>query len=149
MDPRQELARAVSRRVFLRRSGMGIGGLALASLLNGDLSPLARASGSGRLRAKRVIFLFMFGGPSHVELFDPKPKLKELQGKELPASVRGNERFSANTQRQDRLLLVGSPFGFRRHGKAGVELSELLPHTGTIVDDLALVRSARTDSINH
>ena len=100
-------------------------------------------------KAKRVIFLFMFGGPSHVELFDPKPKLTELQGQELPLSVRGQERFSTNTNRQDKLLLVGSPFGFARHGKSGMELSELLPHTGSLADDIALVRSVRTDSVNH
>src|SRR6266852_1135112 len=148
MDPQEEIGLAVSRRTFLKRSGLGIGGLALGSLLKGDLFG-ARPSLHFAPRAKRVIFLFMFGGPSHVELFDPKPKLKELQGQELPPSVRGKERFSANTNRQDKLLLVGSPFGFRRHGKAGVELSELLPQTGGIVDDIALIRGVQTDSVNH
>jgi hypothetical protein len=91
----------------------------------------------------------MSGGPSHVDLFDPKPKLKELQGQDLPASLRAGERFSANTLRQDKLPLVCAPFGFARHGKAGTELSELLPHTGQIVDDIAVVRGMQTDSINH
>jgi hypothetical protein len=157
MDLHDELSRAVTRRTFLGRSTAGIGGLALASLLNGNLfgagGKLATQGALPKLhfapRARRVIFLFMSGGPSHVDLFDPKPKLKELQGRDIPKSVRGNQRLSTNTIRQERLPLVGAPFGFTRHGKAGVELSELLPHTGKIVDDIAIVRSLHTDSINH
>jgi hypothetical protein len=157
MDPRQEFSREMTRRTFLRHSGVGIGGLALASLLNGNLfgagssRPTSGAIPSLHVapRARRVIFLFMSGGPSHLELFDPKPKLRQLQGQDLPESFRKGERFSANTLRQDRLLLVPSPFGFQRRGKAGVEISELLPHTGTIVDDVAIVRGMQTDSVNH
>jgi hypothetical protein len=100
-------------------------------------------------RARRVIFLFMSGGPSHIDLFDPKPKLTALQGRELPESFKKGERFSANALRQEKLLLAGSPFGFVRRGRAGVELTELLPHTGGIVDDIALVRGVQTDSVNH
>ena len=91
----------------------------------------------------------MSGGPSHIELFDPKPRLQELQGKELPHSLLADQRLSANTLRQDKLLMVGSPFDFTRYGKAGVEMSELLPHTGQIVDDIAIVRGMQTDSVNH
>jgi hypothetical protein len=140
--------RAITRRTFLGRSAAGIGGLALASLLNGGLS--AAPSGPHFApRARRVIFLFMFGGPSHIDLFDPKPRLHQLAGEELPSSVRGNERLSANTAHQDRLLLAPSPFAFARHGRCGAAVSELLPHTASIVDDLAIVRSVQTDSINH
>jgi hypothetical protein len=157
MDPRQEISRAITRRTFLRGSGVGIGGLALASLLNGELfGAVAGPATQGALprlhfapRARRVIFLFMSGGPSHLELFDPKPQLRKLQGQDLPESFKKGERFSANTLRQSQLPLVGSPFGFRRCGKAGTEISELLPHTGRIVDDIALVRSVQTDSVNH
>jgi hypothetical protein len=150
VDVPTEVSRAITRRTFLGRSASGIGSLALASLLNGDLFG-ARALPAPHLapRARRVIFLFMFGGPSHLDLFDPKPRLRSLEGEELPKSLRQGERFSANALRMDRLLLVGSPFRFTRHGKAGVELSELLPHTGQVVDDIALVRGVQTDHVNH
>jgi hypothetical protein len=148
---------SIARRTFLGNSLLGLGGLALASLLNGNVFAAdPRRASTGALpalhfapRARRVIFLFMSGGPSHLELFDPKPKLKELQGQDIPASVRGTQRLSANTANQADLPLVGSPFGFQRCGRAGVEISELLPHTASIVDDIALVRSLSTDSINH
>jgi hypothetical protein len=157
MNPLQEMSRNLTRRTFLARSGVGIGGLALAALLNGNLCAAApRPATHGALpslhfapRARRVIFLFMSGGPSHIDLFDPKPKLQELAGRDLPASLTKGQRLSANTLRQDRLPLVGSPFRFARHGKAGVLLSELLPHTAAIVDDLAIVRGVQTDSVNH
>src|SRR5919204_2039432 len=148
---RQEL----TRRAFLGRSAAGLGSLALASLLRGDLfgAPGGTPGALPRLhfapRAKRVIWLFMSGGPSHVDLFDPKPKLNALQGRELPTSVRGQERFSANTARMDKLLIAGSPFRFARHGSSGAELSELLPHTAQVADDIAIVRGMQTDSINH
>jgi hypothetical protein len=100
-------------------------------------------------KARRIIFLFMSGGPSHIDLFDPKPRLRELQGQELPPSVRGDQRFSANTTRQGNFPLVGSPFEFARQGRAGAEISDLLPCTAEMVDDIAIVRSMRTDSVNH
>jgi hypothetical protein len=155
MDLHQEISRAITRRTFLGRSTAGIGGLALASLLNGNLfAGLTRGATALPAphftpRAKRVIFLFMSGGPSHLDLFDPKPRLRQWQGQELPPSVRGGQRLSANTANQDRLLLVGSPFAFARYGGASAEVSELLPHTAQVVDDIAIVRSVHTDSINH
>jgi hypothetical protein len=154
----------LSRRAFLGRSMTGIGSLALASLLNGDIWKSQAGAQGGidgsslgsrpspltpRPSAKRVIFLFMSGGPSHIDLFDPKPVLRAKHGQELPASVRGDQRFSANTQRQGRMPLVGSPFSFARQGRTGVEISELLPETSKIVDDIAIVRGMQTDSINH
>src|SRR5262245_17647112 len=101
MDLYHPIDRALTRRTFLSRSMTGLGSLALASLLNGNIFARgANATVPGALpalhfapRAKRVIFLFMFGGPSHIELFDPKPRLHELQGQELPPLVRGNQRF--------------------------------------------------------
>jgi hypothetical protein len=156
MDPELAFRRAITRRTFLGRSASGLGGLALASLLNGNLFAGPKPAAGGALpslhfapTARRVIYLFMSGGPSHIDLFDPKPKLRELQGKELPASVRGDQRFSANTVRQGTLPMVGPAFGFARQGKAGAVLSELLPHTGQVVDDMTIVRSTHTDSINH
>lgn len=145
MNPWHGPGNALARRVFLGRSLAGIGGLVLHSLLG------AEATGAAPIkpRARRVIFLFMSGGPSHVDLFDPKPQLQKRAGQELPDSVRGGQRLSANTANQDKLLLVGSPYQFSRHGRAGIEISELLPGTAKIVDDIALVRTVQTDSINH
>jgi hypothetical protein len=148
MGPHEEMQKAITRRAFLGRSAAGIGGLALASLLNGGLAAAAPRPHFAP-RARRVIFLFMFGGPSHVDLFDPKPRLQQLQGQDLPLSVRGGQRLSANTSAQERLPLAASPFRFARFGRVGADVSELLPHTASIVDDLAIVRSVQTDSINH
>src|SRR5262245_2728067 len=147
MDPRLKTSRAITRRAFLGRSVTGIGGLALASLLNGGLSGAALPQFAPK--ARRMIFLFMSGGPSHIDLFDPKPLLTKRQGEDLPRSLREGQRFSANTLRQDRLPMVGPLFRFSRHGGSGAELSELLPHTAKIADHLAIVRSVHTDSINH
>src|SRR5579884_411417 len=120
----REVRQALTRRAFLGRSAAGIGGIALASLLQGGLRA-AGPSATGAVatphvapRARRVIFLFMSGGPSHIDLFDPKPKLRAMQGQELPPSVRGQERFSANTVRQGSMPLVGSAFGFVRQGRS-------------------------------
>src|SRR5262249_22803462 len=105
MDPRQELDRALTRRTFLARSGISLGGLGLASLLGGDLCAGPRLPHFAP-KAKRVIYLFMSGGPSHLDLFDPKPKLTQLQGKELPESLRKGQKVTAATARQGSLPLV-------------------------------------------
>ncbi len=155
----EDLNALASRRAFLARSSTGLGALALGSLLNGKLSaaqPRATAKNTGIIKtlhfapkAKRVIYLFMSGAPSHMDLFDPKPKLKELTNTELPASVRMGQRITGMTSGQKQLLCVGSPFEFKRHGKCGMELSELLPNIGTIADDICLIRSMHTEPINH
>lgn len=151
-----EIAKNLNRRAFLTRAAGGIGTVALASLLqpkalanpaSGIVSALAAPHIAPR--AKRVIYLFQSGAPSHIDLFDPKPKLKELTGSELPKSVRGNQRITGMTSGQKQLLVVGSPFEFIPRGKCGMELSEILPHIGSVADDLCLVRSVNTDPINH
>ena len=154
----------MGRRAFLTRSTTSLGLAALATMLKGTVAGQAAdaASASDGLttrgalqtlhfapRAKRVIYLFMSGAPSHIDLFDPKPKLVDLTGSELPATIRMGQRITGMTSGQKQLLVVGSPFKFERHGRSGVELSELLPHTGKIVDDIALIRSMTTDPINH
>ena len=134
------------RREFLRRSGVGFGALALADLLR------AEDAGTGThfpATAKRVIFLFQAGGPSQLDLFDPKPMLVEKHGEELPASVRGEQRLTGMSGAQASLPLVGSPFAFGRHGDGGATVSELLPHTAAIADELCFVKSLHTDAINH
>src|SRR6266567_2123995 len=152
-----EFARIMNRRTFLARSTTGLGAIALDSLLNDKLMAAdAKSSLHGALRsldfapkAKRVIYLFMSGAPSHIDLFDYKPKLKELTNTELPASVRMGQRITGMTSGQKQLLCVGSPFAFRKYGRSGLELSELLPHIGGVADEICLIRSMFTEPINH
>jgi hypothetical protein len=153
----EEAAKIMNRRAFLARSTTGLGAMAVASLLNEKLFAAGvNPSLHGALKsldfapkAKRVIYLFMSGAPSHIDLFDNKPKLKELTNTELPASVRMGQRITGMTSGQKQLLCVGSPFEFKTFGNCGMELSELLPHTSKIVDDIALIRSMYTEPINH
>lgn len=151
------------RRAFLARSSTGLGSLALASLLASRNRLRAAASeiraaksGAGILsdvhhpaKAKRVIYLFMSGAPSHIDLFDPKPKLKDLTNTELPSSVRMGQRITGMTSGQKQLLCVGSPFEFKRYGQSGMEFSELLPNIAGLADDICLIRSMFTEPINH
>jgi hypothetical protein len=157
MDRDPERRRSLTRRAFLGGSCFGLGQVALASLLRGDLFAAGPApAGGGALpsrhvppKARRVIFLFMSGGPSHVDLFDPKPRLQEARGGDLPRSVLGSHRLPANTANQGALPLAGPVSGFVRCGRGRTELSDLLPCTGRIVDDIALIRSMQTDSVVH
>ncbi|MEO6183004.1 MAG: DUF1501 domain-containing protein [Verrucomicrobiota bacterium] len=146
----------MTRRHFFGRAGTGIGSLALASLLNQNVFAGEAKQSIGAMKtlhlapkARRVIYLFMSGGPSHIDLFDHKPKLNDLTGTELPTSIRGTQRITGMTSGQKQLLCVGSPFAFARHGKCGAEISELLPYTAKVADDIAIVRSMFTEPINH
>lgn len=141
-----DTALTMSRRQFCGCSAAGIGTAALASLLN---SQLQAASTEPAPRAKRIIYLFMHGGPSQMDLFDEKPELKKLQGTELPASVRMNQRLTGMTSNQKSLPVASSVFSFARHGKSGASLSELLPHLGEVADDLCFIKSMHTEAINH
>ena len=143
----------LNRRAFLSRFGLGLGGMALATLLN-PARGLAKESGlltapHFPAKAKRVIFLFMAGGPSQLETFDYKPLLNERQGQQLPDSIRMGQRLTGMSGNQASLPLAGSIFKFQQHGKCGAWVSELLPHTSKIVDDLCFVRSMYTEAINH
>jgi hypothetical protein len=153
-----DINRAMTRRQFFGRSARGIGTVALASLLNPQLlanvnDPLRTKGALPRLhfapKAKRVIYLFQSGAPSHLDLFDPKPKLKELTKTELPNSIRMGQRITGMTSGQKQLLVVGSPFKYAAHGKSGMQISELLPWTAKVADDIALVRAMYTEPINH
>jgi uncharacterized protein (DUF1501 family) len=149
----------LSRRHFLNRFGMGLGGIALAHLLGAGRTSAAEgaaASHGGILtrlhfppKAKRVIYLFMAGGPSQLETFDYKPLLNQRNGENLPESVRMGQRLTGMSGNQATLPLAGSLFKFQQQGKNGVWVSELLPHTAKIVDDLCIVRSMYTEAINH
>ncbi|MHB1308716.1 MAG: DUF1501 domain-containing protein [Limisphaerales bacterium] len=149
-------AAGLSRRAFLNRFGLGLGGIALADLL-GPLRAAPAAVDRGLLagqlhhpaRARRVIYLFMAGGPSQLETFDYKPLLNQRHGEELPDSVRLGQRLTGMSGNQATLPMAGSLFKFARHGRAGAWVSELLPHTAGVVDNLCLVRSMYTEAINH
>jgi hypothetical protein len=148
----------LTRRHFFGRTAAGIGTAALASLLNPHLfaagaKPASVAGALNELhfapKAKRVIYLFMSGGPSHIDLFDYKPKLKELHATELPGEVRMGQRVTGMTAGQKSFPCASSLFKFAQHGQSGTWVSELLPQTATIVDKIAVVKSLNTEAINH
>lgn len=144
-----------SRREFLTQTGFGLGGIALADLLSRDMATAA-APDRGVLgqphfpaRARRIIYLFMSGAPSQLDLLDYKPLLNQRHGEQLPDSVRGGQRLTGMSGNQSSIPLVGSPFKFKQHGEAGGWFSELLPHTADIADELCVVNSMFTEAINH
>ena len=151
-----DIQRIFSRRTFLKKSTTGLGAIALGTLLSKQFGAAAEFKPHGALKAldfapkaKRIIYLFQSGAPSHLDLFDGKQKLKEMTGEELPPSVRMGQRITGMTAGQTVLKCVGPAFEFTRYGKNGVELSSMIPHTGSIVDDIALIRSMYTEPINH
>lgn len=139
---------ALSRRAFFTSTASGLGTAALASLLARDASAgVASVRPHHPARAKRCIFIFLAGGVSQVDLFDPKPKLRELAGQRLPQSFFEGQRFS-NIER-DKALVMPGRFPFQRNGACGMELANVLPHLGRRADDLTLVRSLHTDEFDH
>ncbi|MFN3323853.1 MAG: DUF1501 domain-containing protein [Bryobacteraceae bacterium] len=156
MDPRNERRFLLTRRHFFSRTSTGIGAAALASLLSEDLRG-ADASAVGGLpglphfppKAKRVIYLFQSGGPSQMDMFDYKPKLAEMRGDELPDSIRMGQRLTGMTATQSSFPVAPSLFKFARHGESGAWVSELLPNTAKVVDDLCFIKSMHTEAINH
>jgi hypothetical protein len=153
----EEIAHAIgdgiSRRGFLGQSGIGLGALAATSLLNG----VARGAGNegrGDLphfigKAKRVIYLFQSGGPSHIDLFDHSPAINKLHGTELPASVRGGQRLTGMTSGQGKFLVSGPISPMKQRGDCGTWMSDLVPHTASIADKITVVNSMHTEAINH
>ncbi|MEM1327641.1 MAG: DUF1501 domain-containing protein [Bacteroidota bacterium] len=155
----------MNRRAFLSKSSVGIGVAALSSLLgcqffskseSGILTPEAGGGLSGILnqphfapKAKRIIYLFQSGGPSQFELFDNKPLLNERRGEDLPESIRKGQRLTGMTSNQERFPLVGSQYAFAQHGESGASMSELLPYTSKIADELCIIKSMYTEAINH
>jgi len=176
MDLKRELDLILTRRQLFGLASRGIGLGALAYLLQGDLWASVRSSSQtsrpapsqsseagpnksslGGLpglphfppKAKRVIFLHQSGGPSQIDLFDYKPALARFQGSELPPSVRMGQRITGMTSGQGKLPVASSIFKFSQHGQSGAWVSELLPHTAKIVDDIAIIKTMNTDAINH
>jgi hypothetical protein len=148
---------AVTRRHFLSSASLGLGSMALGGLLGAPTTAIADEPRVGGLpglphfapKAKRVIYLFQSGGPSQLELFDPKPLLREKNGEPLPDSVRRGQRLTGMSVNQATIPLAGSIFEFKRHGQSGAWLSELLPHLGGVADEICFIRSMFTEAINH
>ena len=157
MDPRQEQLKFITRRQFFRNCGAGLGSIALASLLNEKLfanaatnlaqpDPLLPRVPHFAPKAKSIIYMHMAGAPSQLDLFDYKPKLIELHNQTIPESLIKGERF-AFIKGVPKLL--GTPHAFSRHGQSGAEISEVLPHLASIADEIAIIRSMKTDQFNH
>src|SRR5690606_12312793 len=155
--------RNMSRRHFFTRTSLGLGTAALASLLDPlqlKVAAIGESDSRGLLegvlsaphfvpRAKRVIYLFQSGGPSQLETFDYKPVLQQRNGEELPDSIRQGQRVTTMTAGQASFPLAGSQFQFQRYGESGAWVSELLPYTARIVDEICIVPSLYTEAINH
>ena len=147
---------AETRRQFFAQGARGIGGMALASLLS-EAAPVRTEKVSGVLpglphfppKAKRVIYLHMVGAPPQHDLFDYKPGMKDWFDKDLPESIRKGQRLTTMTSGQSRFPIAPTVFKFAQHGKSGTWLSELLPHTAKMVDDITVIRSMHTEAINH
>jgi Protein of unknown function (DUF1501) len=141
---------AITRRHFFGRAATGVGTAALLSLV-GEAQAKDGLPGLPHFpaRAKRVIYLFQSGGPSQMELFDYKPRLTEFQGKDLPESIRQGQRLTNMSSAQASFPVVPSKFAFARHGQSGAWVSELMPHTAKVVDDLTFIKSTFTEAINH
>ncbi len=150
----------MSRREFFGRFAFGLGGVALTGLLNREAFGSSLASQPNPFKgilsephfpakAKRIIYLFMAGGPSQLDLFDYKPLLNQRNGEQLPESVRMGQRLTGMTGYQATLPMAGSIFKFERHGQSGAWVSELMPWTAKLVDELCFIKSARTEAINH
>jgi hypothetical protein len=155
-----EIETLMTRRRFFNGCGIGIGSIALASLLNEKLfagddqsairNPQSAISGPHLApKARRMIYLFQSGGPSQLDLFDSKPKLAAMRGVDLPPSVRMGQRLTGMSAYQARFPVAPSIFRFTQHGQSGATLSELLPHTARVADELCFIKSMHTEQINH
>lgn len=139
------------RRHFLTQSGISLGSMALTSLLSASERQSAHVHSAltKPIRAKRIIYLFMHGGPSQLDLFDHKPGLRHRHGEELPASVRGDQRLTGMTSGQNSFPVTSSAFRFHQRGDSGAWVSEIMPETARIVDELCIIPSMHTEAINH
>lgn len=148
MNLTHDEALQLTRRQFFGLSSAGIGAAALSTLVN---SPAAASMPQVHAapRAKRVIYLFQSGGPSQLDLFDYKPELRSRQGDDLPDSIRMGQRLTGMTSGQDAFPVASTKFKFAQHGESGLWVSELMPHTASIADDLCMVKTINTEAINH
>jgi uncharacterized protein (DUF1501 family) len=162
MNPAHEQLHHLSRRHFFKTTGLAAGRIALAGMM---LPEIARAAGKKLSearahpplpglphfapKAKRLIYLFMNGGPSQMDLLDYKPGLTKIYDTDLPDSIRMGQRLTGMTSGQSRFPIAPSKYAFKQHGKSGIWFSELLPHTAKIADDIAVIKSVHTEAINH
>jgi hypothetical protein len=154
MNPVHEHIQALTRRHFFGRAALGLGTAALATLTAGRTGAATVTGGLPDLphfapKAKRAIYLFMNGGPSQMDMFDYKPAMDKLFDKDLPESIRQGQRLTTMTSGQTRFPLAPSKYKFKQHGKSGAWVSELLPWSAKIVDNLAFIKSVNTEAINH
>lgn len=157
MNPFHDALNLETRRQFFRRSALGLGTAALSTLLNEEDARAGAQPGIGGLsglphfapKAKRAIYLFMAGAPSQMDLFDYKPKMNAMFDEDLPESIRMGQRLTTMTSVQNRFPIAPSIYRFNRFGQSGAWVSELLPYTSQIVDELAIVKSVHTEAINH
>lgn len=157
MDPLHENYKAITRRHFFTKGALGLGTAALSSLLaRTDLFGAELVSSGGALgaphfppTAKRAIYLFMAGAPSQMDMFDYKPKMAELFDKDLPESIRKGQRLTTMTSGQKRFPIAPSKYAFKQHGRSGAWVSELMPYTARMVDDIAIIKTINTEAINH
>lgn len=157
-----QVKKQLDRRTFLTKTSMGLGAVALGTLL-GKSSLFGKSNASTPLeegvtntvfpnylpKAKRIVYLFQSGGPSQLELFDYKPQLESYQGKDLPPSIRGSQRLTGMSAEQSIFPVASSMFKFQQYGESKAWVSELMPHTAGVVDDLCFIKSMQTDAINH
>ena len=158
--PKDEFFQQLNRRHFLSKMGLGIGALSLGSLLGCDTEPMLKKPFSNSLggildgthfapKAKRIIYLFQSGGPSQLELFDHKPLLRKRHGEDLPASIRMGQRLTGMTANQSTKPMAAPIYDFKQRGQSGNWVSDLLPHTAKIADDLCFIKTMHTEAINH
>ena len=145
----EEWVRMETRRQFLRRGGNALGMAALGALGMGSESALAAVNRGPAPRAKQVIYLHMVGGPPQMDLYDYKPEMPKWYDKDLPDSIRQGQRLTGMTSGQSRFPVAPSRYNFAQYGKSGMWVSELMPHTAKMVDDMCFIRSMHTDAINH
>ena len=162
MNPIDQAVLVETRRQFFGRSARGLGSLALASLLGDNVlnalaESVAKPQAVGGVpglphfapKAKSAIYLHMVGAPPQLDLYDYKPGLKDWYDKDLPESIRKGQRLTTMTAGQSRFPIAPSIFKFQQHGQSGAWVSELLPYTAKMVDDMAIIRSVHTEAINH
>src|SRR5512135_1688958 len=161
MKPLNDFLQHQTRRSFFKNTGLAIGRVALASLMFPELfhnqtfgqtahaHPALPGLPHFMPRARRLIYLFMNGAPSQIDLWDYKPKLSDLYDSDLPDSIRNGQRLTTMTSGQKRFPIAPSIYKFAPHGQCGTLVSELLPHTAQVVDDLAVIKTVYTEAINH
>ena len=146
-------ANIINRRSLLGQSGIALGSLAAASMLKGETSSPINKGLPGlphfKAKAKRVIYMFQSGGPSHIDLFDHSERINELHGSELPKSVRGGQRLTGMTAGLKKLLVCGPVSPMKQRGNSGTWMSDMVPYTGKVADKITVVNSMHTEAINH